>query len=73
MGRKQSHKKDVKAEKAKVKLKQSKTKFLPKGQNVTNTTFKVKSIVIPEQLREKGFEEILSKRKLNIKVSHFII
>lgn len=73
MGRKQSHKKDIKAEKSKVKLKQSKTKFLPKGQNVTNTTFKIKSIVIPQQLKEKGSEEILSRRKLNIKVSNLII
>ncbi|XP_050315544.1 testis-expressed protein 10 homolog [Anthonomus grandis grandis] len=67
MGRNHRHKKDVRAEKAKVKLKQSKTKFLPKGQNVTNTTFKIKPIVVNEQLKDKSSEDVLSKRKLNIK------
>ncbi|KAF7284700.1 hypothetical protein GWI33_021713 [Rhynchophorus ferrugineus] len=67
MGKNHRHKKDLKAEKAKTKLKQTKTKFLPKGLNITNTTFKVKSIVIPEQLKKKDDEEILSKRKLNVK------
>ncbi|XP_066261800.1 testis-expressed protein 10 homolog [Euwallacea similis] len=67
MGKNQRHKKNIKAEKAKVKLKSTKTKFLPKGQNVTNTAFKVRAIVLPEQLKDKASESILSKRKLNIK------
>lgn len=72
MGKNHRHKKDIKAEKAKTKLKQTKTKFLPKGLNVTNTAFKVKPIVIPEQLKKKDDEEILSKRKLNVKVKVII-
>ncbi|XP_066153725.1 testis-expressed protein 10 homolog [Euwallacea fornicatus] len=67
MGKNQRHKKNIKAEKAKVKLKSTKTKFLPKGQNVTNTAFKVRAIVLSEQLKDKTSESILSKRKLNIK------
>ncbi|KAL1502833.1 hypothetical protein ABEB36_007919 [Hypothenemus hampei] len=67
MGKNQRHKKDLKADKAKVKLKQTKTKFLPKGLNVTKTEFKIKPIVLPEQLKQKGPDEILSRRKLNIK------
>lgn len=67
MGKNQRHKKDIKAEKAKIKLKQVKTKFLPKGLNVTKTTFKIKPIVIPEQLKQKDFDEVLSRRKLNVK------
>ncbi|KAJ8950771.1 hypothetical protein NQ318_011264 [Aromia moschata] len=67
MGRNHRHKKDLRAEKAKVKLKQSKTKFLPKGLNVTNTNFKIKPIVISEQLKEKQTDVPLSRRKLNIK------
>ncbi|KAG5887081.1 hypothetical protein JTB14_018251 [Gonioctena quinquepunctata] len=66
MGKNHRHKKDLKADKAKVKLKQTKTKFLPKGLNVTNTTFKIKPIVLAEQLKEKD-DVPLSKRKLNVK------
>lgn len=68
MGKNHRHKKDLKAEKAKTKLKQSKTKFLPKGLNVTKTAFKIKPIVLPEQLKDKSSDDILSKRKLNVKV-----
>nr|CAH7737879.1 unnamed protein product [Callosobruchus chinensis] len=67
MGKNQRHKKNLKADKAKVKLKQSKTKFLPKGQNVTNTSFKIKPIILPEQLRAKESDIPLSRRKLDAK------
>ncbi|XP_045769378.1 testis-expressed protein 10 homolog [Maniola jurtina] len=56
-----------KAEKAKTKLKGKKDKELPKGTNVTKTNFKVKKIVIKEQLKKHGLSEALSNRKLNIK------
>lgn len=67
MGKNHRHKKNLKADKAKVKLKQAKTKFLPKGQNVTDTTFKIKPIVLQEQLKEKIADVPLSRRKLDIK------
>ncbi|XP_076680587.1 testis-expressed protein 10 homolog [Andrena cerasifolii] len=67
MGKGNRHMKNVKAEKAKVKLKAKKAKPLPKGLNVTNPTFKVKKIVIREQLKHRDETEILSKRKLNVK------
>lgn len=69
MGKNHKHKKLLKSEKAKVKLrlKGEKTKFLPKGANVTNTTFKIKPIVVQEQLKAKNESEPLSKRKLNVK------
>ncbi|KAJ8964213.1 hypothetical protein NQ314_005042 [Rhamnusium bicolor] len=67
MGKNHRHKKDLKAEKAKVKLKQSKTKFLPKRLNVTNTNFKIKPIVLIEQLKLKDADVALSKRKLSVK------
>lgn len=57
-----NHKKNIRAEKAKVKLKGAK---LPKGLNITKTDFKVKKIVIREQLAESQVED--GKRKLNIK------
>ncbi|KAF5284238.1 hypothetical protein FQR65_LT00238 [Abscondita terminalis] len=59
--------KDKKAEKSKVKLKttlKTKTKFLPKGANVTNTNYKIKPIIIPEQLKAKDPSESLTSRKL---------
>lgn len=68
MGKNNRHKKNIKSEKSKVKLKQAKAKLLPKGQNITDTTFKVKKIVIREQLKEHDQSEILSRRKLNVKV-----
>lgn len=67
MGKNHRHKKALKADKAKVKLKQTKTKFLPKGQNVTNTQFKIKPIVLIQQLKVKDGDSPLSKRKLDIK------
>lgn len=57
--------KKVKSERAKVKLKGA--KHLPKGTNVTDTSFKVKQIVIREQLKVSDDSEPLSTRKLNIK------
>ncbi|XP_026749074.1 testis-expressed protein 10 homolog [Galleria mellonella] len=60
------HQKFLKSEKSKTKLK-SKKKDLPKGTNVTKTNFKVKKIVIKEQLKKHGKSEALSTRKLNIK------
>lgn len=61
------HLKRLKSEKAKVKLKKSKNQ-LPKGLNVTDTSFKVKKILIREQLKHQDETEVLSTRKLNIKV-----
>lgn len=69
MGKNHRHQKKLKKEKAKVQIK-SKTKFLPKGQNITDTTFKIKPIVIREQLREKDQNEA-SKQKFNVLVSDF--
>ncbi|KRT79412.1 hypothetical protein AMK59_8472 [Oryctes borbonicus] len=66
MGKNHRHKKFLKSEKAKIKLKNSKTKFLPKGQNITDVSFKIKPIILAEQLRAKE-KEILSSRKLNLK------
>ncbi|CAH1102103.1 unnamed protein product [Psylliodes chrysocephalus] len=76
MGKNHRHKKNLKADKGKVKLKQSKTKFLPKGLNETKATFKIKPIVLAEQLRERSSDLLLSRRKLNIKdlcsrIKHF--
>ncbi|XP_047025457.1 testis-expressed protein 10 homolog [Helicoverpa zea] len=56
----------LKSEKSKTKLK-AKNKELPRGTNVTKTNFKVKKIVIREQLKKHGETEALSTRKLNIK------
>ncbi|KAF5284922.1 hypothetical protein FQA39_LY16877 [Lamprigera yunnana] len=63
-------KKVKKAEKSKVKLKTTlkhKTQFLPKGGNVTKTNFKLKPIVVQEQLKHKGIGELLTSRKLSFK------
>lgn len=68
MAKGHKHLKRLKSEKAKVKLKAKKTKHLPKGLNVTDPSFKVKKIVIREQLKQHDETDILSKRKLNIKV-----
>uniref|UniRef100_A0A2H1V7T9 SFRICE_014571 n=1 Tax=Spodoptera frugiperda TaxID=7108 RepID=A0A2H1V7T9_SPOFR len=56
----------LKSEKSKTKLK-GKNKELPKGTNVTKTNFKVKKIVLREQLKKHGETEALSTRKLSIK------
>lgn len=63
--------KHLKSEKAKIKLK-SKTNRLPKNLNATNTSFKARKIVIREQLKHHDETEILSTRKLNIKVYKII-
>lgn len=60
------HKKFLKSEKAKIKLKGAK---LPKGLNVTKTDFKVKKIVIREQLKDAFNEDGTVIRKQNVKVS----
>ncbi|CAH2982472.1 unnamed protein product [Chilo suppressalis] len=60
------YQKFLKSEKSKTKLK-NKKKDLPKGTNITKTNFKVKKIVIKEQLKKHGKSEILSTKKLNIK------
>lgn len=65
---KSGYKRFKKQEKVKVKLKGNKA-LLPKGQNVTDTTFRVKKIIIKEQLKEHGEQEILTKKHLNVKVS----
>ncbi|EZA46928.1 Testis-expressed sequence 10 protein-like protein [Ooceraea biroi] len=68
MGKGHRHMKHLKAEKAKVKLKAKKSaNKLPKGLNVTDTSFKVKKILIREQLQQRDETEVLSIRKLNIK------
>ncbi|XP_047352512.1 testis-expressed protein 10 homolog isoform X1 [Vespa velutina] len=67
MAKGHKHLKHLKSEKAKVKLKAKKSKLLPKGLNVTDTSIKVKKIMIREQFRQYNETEILSKRKLNIK------
>ncbi|KAL4091103.1 hypothetical protein QTP88_025843 [Uroleucon formosanum] len=64
---KSGKRKFVKKEKAKVHLKVSHKTLLPKGQNVTDTNFKVRKIVLHGQLKERGDHEILSKGNLNIK------
>lgn len=68
MGKNHKHLKRLKSEKAKIKLKITKTKHLPKGLNVTDTSFKIKKILIREQFKQYDEMEILSKRKLNVKV-----
>lgn len=60
------HKKFLKSEKAKIKLKGVK---LPKGLNVTKTDFKVKKIVIKEQITDTHNQVGTVIRKQNIKVS----
>ncbi|KAI5636265.1 rix1 complex component involved in 60S ribosome maturation domain-containing protein [Phthorimaea operculella] len=59
------YQKFLKSEKSKTKLKSKKE--LPKGTNVTKTNFKVKKIVLKEQLKKHGESEALSTRKLNAK------
>ncbi|CAD1469198.1 unnamed protein product, partial [Heterotrigona itama] len=59
--------KRLKSEKMKTKFKAKKIKHLPKDLNIMDPSFKVKTIVIREQLKQHDKMEILSKRKLNIK------
>lgn len=70
------YQKFLKSEKSKTKLKAKKD--LPKGTNVTKTNFKVKKIVIKEQLKKHVESEWLSTRKLNVtellsRLKHFNI
>ncbi|XP_017869356.1 PREDICTED: testis-expressed sequence 10 protein homolog [Drosophila arizonae] len=58
------HKKNLRAEKAKVKLKGAK---LPKGLNVTKTDFKVRKIEIRTQLKESVLSANNGQRQLNLK------
>lgn len=67
--RKTPYKKLLKEEKAKTKLKVSHKTILPKGQNITNPTFKVRKIVIKSQLKEHD-GEVVSKSNHNVKVNH---
>lgn len=73
MGKNNRHQKNLKSERGKVKLKAKKAKVLPKGLNITDTTFKVKKILIREQLKQHEETEILSRRKLNVKVMNLLI
>jgi pre-rRNA-processing protein IPI1 len=67
MGKNNKHKKFLKSEKAKVKLK-GKNKLLAKGQNITDTSFKVKKIVIQSQLVQQLESEPVTRKNLNLKV-----
>lgn len=70
-GTAKSYKKVKKEEKNKKKLKTAlknvatKTQ-LPKGQNLTDTNFKVKKIVIRDQVKPHEEDEILYRKKLNV-------
>lgn len=59
-------KKARKADFAKVKIKVGRK--LKKAQNETRTDFKARKIIVAEQLARKASEEVLTKRKHNIKV-----
>lgn len=59
------HRKFIKSEKAKTKLKGAK---LPKGLNVTKTEFKVRKIVIREQIKDPTVIGDGTIVKSNIKV-----
>ncbi|KAF4533334.1 hypothetical protein B566_EDAN004455 [Ephemera danica] len=65
MGKNNRHKKFLKQEKAKVQLKASKK--LTKGQNITDTSFKVKKIVLQNQLTTTSEDQPQNKRNLNLK------
>ncbi|XP_019531719.2 testis-expressed protein 10 homolog [Aedes albopictus] len=59
-----------KAEKSKIKLKSAlKGAKLPKGTNVTKTNFKVRKIVIPDQIKQRNLTDanVLSSRSLTVK------
>ncbi|KAL0279956.1 UNVERIFIED_CONTAM: hypothetical protein PYX00_001396 [Menopon gallinae] len=58
------YKKKLRAEKAKVKLKKKK---LPKGQNITDTSFKVKKIITVEQLKQTKENEPVSSWNVPLK------
>ncbi|PNF43613.1 hypothetical protein B7P43_G03110, partial [Cryptotermes secundus] len=60
------HKKFTRKEKSKVKLKTKKT-VLTKAQNVTDTSFKVRKIVLKEQLKSAVLNEPQTRRNLSVK------
>ncbi|PSN53257.1 hypothetical protein C0J52_04911 [Blattella germanica] len=62
---KKSHNKFLRQERAKVKLKAKKT--LTKAKNVTDTSFKVRKIVLPSQLQAFDVCEVTTRKKQNIK------
>jgi hypothetical protein len=62
------HKKFTRKEKSKVKLKTKKT-VLTKAQNITDTSFRVRKIVLKEQLKSGVLNEPQTRRKLNVKAS----
>ncbi|KAG5335067.1 TEX10 protein, partial [Acromyrmex charruanus] len=66
MSKNHKRSKRLKSEKAKVKLKAKTVHQLTKGLNATDTSFKVKKILIREQLKQRDETEVLSTRKLNI-------
>lgn len=66
------HKKFIKSEKAKIKLNLKGAK-LPKGLNVTKTDFKIKKIVIKEQITDIYNSDGTILRKQNIKVNTYIL
>jgi len=68
MGRNKASQARKREEKSKVKLKGHKTKFLPKGLNLTDTRFKVRKIVVPDQLKVHSTDQPLTKKKHNIQV-----
>lgn len=53
-----------KQDRSKVKLKETKT-HLPKGQNVTDTNFRVKKVIIRDQVHQHKVGEILNKKNLS--------
>jgi hypothetical protein len=62
------HKKFTRKERSKVKLKTKKT-VLTKAQNVTDTSFKVRKIVLKEQLKSAILNEPQTRRNFNVKAS----
>lgn len=68
MGKNHGHKKRLKSEKSKTQLKNA-AKELLKRQNVTQTEFKIKPIVIAPQLQSKTTED--GRKELNVDVSFF--
>ena len=65
------HKKNLRTEKSKVKLrsKQEKDRLLPKGLNITNVAFKTKKINIQSQLKQSDDSLIVNNKILDVKVS----
>lgn len=63
------HKKFLKSEKAKVKLKGTKLKT---AQNVTKTDFKVRKIIIPDQIKNVKKDEITGLKQHSVQVINLI-